>query len=243
MKCTLRKLSIEGVKKFEFYLDDLRKGKYNDPPRVLLDDPAYSEVLPWSVEVETKEFKSRYDMGTYLVTALAPSDQKSISHDIGVWTWLSLFYFDQLCPKGAGDVRTPRETYNYILSKDFRHRERHAIRTTYYFVKNYNGKVVFMFSKGLSKRGEIIEQLSQRQDFLKSRGVIEAASFLYTDSAKNTFRRGAAGKGKGAARRFVKVIKQFDTTYDLFHLSGDQLIQLLPKEFEKFKEAEGRKAK
>ncbi|MEN8262559.1 MAG: hypothetical protein ABFR82_03780 [Nitrospirota bacterium] len=121
------------------------------------------------------------------------------------------------------------------MSKNYNHRERHSIRTTYYFVKLYGIKVLFMFSKELYVRGEITEQLSQRQDYLSSEGIINAASILYNDDKKKTFKRGSAGKGRGVVRRFVKVLQQFDTTHDLFSMPGIDIVNMLPEEFDKFR--------
>ena len=160
-----------------YILKGWENGHHADPPLHILQDTSFSEALPFEVDVEHKHFPTRYDMGTYLYTKLSPIDQQLLLHDMGPWTWLALFYFDQLCPPDQAGIRRPREDYNYILSKDFRHRERHAIRTTYMFVKQYKEMVRFMFSKALHERGEIIEQLSQRRDFLTSRGIIEASYF------------------------------------------------------------------
>ncbi len=138
--------------------------------------------------------------------------------------------------------------YNYILSSDRRHQYRHAIRTTYLFVKGYGERVYFMFCNPPDKRGEITEQIAARQDIFGCRGVIEAASSLYFDKLRMSPKRGASAKGPGTVRRFGIVLRQLGRTYDLFSLSEQEVLDLLPAEFDKFmsgqkEKQEGKKTK
>jgi hypothetical protein len=205
-------------------------------PHHLLADENLLDATKYDIEVEDKKFESSYEMAKYLVEKLEVLDQKEILYDVGLWSWLCLFYFDQLFPQGKEGARIPQE-YSCILSSNHRHRARHAVRTPYLFAKTYGEKVLFMFGKGLAVRGEIVEQLSQRQNFLNYGGIIEGASILYSDYHRKTFKKGAAGKGAGGIRRFVTVLRQFDKTYDLMAMSGREIVDLLPKEFDKFKTA------
>lgn len=244
----IRRLNRFGIKKFEDYLESLKNPELSagDPPFDLLDNPETSEPFPWEVEIEPEKFGIRYEMGRYLVSLLDQCDQREINFDCGLWSWLALFFFDQLCPAGTDGRRQPSQIYNYILSSDRRHQYRHAIRTTYLFVKEYGETVYFMFSNPLDKRGEITEQLAARQDILGCRGVIEAASNLYFDKLRMSPKRGASAKGPGTIRRFGVVLKQFARTYDLFSLNGQQVLEILPREFNRFRSGqedthEGRK--
>lgn len=233
----IRRLNSVGMEKFNDHLVRLREGHKEPPPYEILKDTEFAETVQPGVEIdEAKKFPTRFDLGQYLVDLLATLDQTELFNDKGLWSWIALLYFDQLCPAEQDGSRKPKENYNYILSGDYRHRERHAVRTTYMFVRNHGDTVQFMFSKPLHQRGEIIEQLSQRQDLLSTEGIIKAAHLLYADTVKKTFKRGAAGKNKGGeARRLVRVLQQFETTYDLFSMTGEKILLLLPSEFNRFK--------
>ena len=93
----------------------------------------------------------------------------------------------------------------------------------------------------IDERGEIVEQLSAVQDIQRNPGVVEAATILYYDSVKDDVIRGAASKENeqknlgGQARRFREVLKQFALTYDLNAMEGRQIIDLLPREFDRWK--------
>jgi hypothetical protein len=56
---------------------------------------------------------------------------------------------------------------------------------------------------------------------------------LYWDDKKNNIKKGARNKtGPGILRRFTKdIIPQFQMTYDLNSMNGEEIISLLPSEF------------
>ena len=231
----IRRLTNEGTRRFAEYLEQLRSDNTLPPPLEILDDPETSEVAECDAEVDERPFTSRYELGTHLVEALKECDQRRIGNDAGLWDWLALLYFDQIC-KSSGDGRKPSEDAHYILSSHYGKRPRHAIRTTYILIRGYGDKVRFMFSK-LDERGELIEQIAATQYLWACEGVIDAASRLYQDDLKSTFKTGAGGSRGGSARRLKTYLSQLTLTYDLLSLSADEILALLPAEYNKFKPA------
>lgn len=231
----IRRLTNEGTRRFAEYLEQLRTNPSSPPPLEVLDDPVCSEDAECGAEVDERAFTSRYELGTHLVDALEECDQRRIGNDAGLWNWLALLYFGQIC-KSIGGARKPSEDAHYILSSHFGKRPRHAIRTTYLLIRRYGGKVKFMFSK-LDERGELIEQIAATQYLWACEGVIDAASRLYQDDLKSTFKTGAGGSRGGSARRLKTYLSQLTLTYDLLSLSADEILALLPAEYNKFKPA------
>ena len=231
----IRKLNGAGLSAFEQYLRDLREGEKLELPFHLLTDSRYSEPLEDFPDVERREFRTRYEMGAYLTEILEDVDMQSLLGDRGFWSWLALYWFDQLCPASADGSRKPSQIYNYILSPNYNHRPRHAVRTTWLLVSRYGETALFLLSKKPSERGELVEQLAARQYLIACRGVIEAASRLYYDPERRTFRRGSTStKRKGNIRRYVGYLQQLDLTYDLYSLSGEDIIGMLPEEYKGF---------
>jgi hypothetical protein len=228
-----RRLTEEGTSRFEAYIESLRQDGSLPPPLELLDDPICSEPIGCNAQLDDKAFTSRYELGQYLVEQFRSCEQRLISNDSGLWNWLALLFFEQIC-KFEDGRRKPSEVAHYILSKHFGKRPRHAIRTTYILVRRYSEKVRFMFSK-LDERGELIEQIAATQYLWACEGVIEAASRLYQDNLKNTFKFGAGGSGGGSARRLKTYLSQLTLTYDLLSLTADEVLTLLPAEYNKFK--------
>jgi len=232
----IRKLNKLGIKEFEQFIENLRNGGKQNTPDYLLTEPSTSEVLEFDIELEKGLFANRYELGTYLTEKLNDVDIQKFIGDSGFWSALALYWFDQLCPLKADGSRKPSMVYNYILSENYNHRPRHAIFTTWQLVELYGEHSRYLLSRELPVRGELIEQLMSRQYFLSCTGVMQAASALYYDSERKTFKKGAAGRSSaGCVYRFVNWLQQIEINYDLFSLSSDDLISLMPKEFERFK--------
>jgi hypothetical protein len=87
--------------------------------------------------------------------------------------------------------------------------------------------------------GDLFEQLASRQEIAACKGVIEAATLLYWNESEKKIKKGVRDKdGAGVLRRFVRAtIPQFQMTYDLNSMSGNDVIQLLPREYDKWKSA------
>lgn len=232
----LAKLNDAGLKEFSEYLTKLHESPGAPVPSTMLTDPRYSAEFEKDIDVQSGNFKSRYELGQHLVERLAPCDQTRLAADTGLWSWLALLYFDELCPADASGNRKPSRRDNYILGVRQQDYHRHAIRTTYMLVREHGELVRYMLSSPLSKRGELTEQLTGRSYFLSCRGIMEAAHILYADPDRNIWKRGAASKKPGAVRRFGLVVRQFELTYDVFSLDGEQIVSLLPKEFNQFRD-------
>jgi len=234
----MRKLNESGIREFDRFIESLRNGDRKNTPGHLLSGEETSEALDWDLELDNRAFGSRYELGEYLVEKLSTIDSHRIMGDTGFWSALALFWFDQLCPEKSDGSRNPSMVYNYILSENYNHRPRHAIFTTWQLVNLFGEHARFLLSRELPVRGELIEQLMARQYFLSCEGVIEAASQLYYDPARKTFKKGSAGRtSAGCVYRFVNWLQQLEINYDLFSISCTDLMEIIPKEFERFKAA------
>jgi autotransporter-associated beta strand protein len=67
------------------------------------------------------------------------------------------------------------------------------------------------------------------------------SSFLYNSGtfyynpATGSFKRGAGSSVKGAPRRLAALFNQLDLTWYLYGMSADEVLNLLPKEFDRFR--------
>ncbi len=229
MTTEVRRLNERGLKFFSDYITRMSSGEKADPPFSILSDDGYSETVSFRVEVGLQSFSTRFEIGQYLQTCFRDIHSQQLLSDTGLWSWLALYWFDQLCPAKADGTRKPSRVYNYILSQNYNHRPRHALRTTWLLVDQYGETAQFLLSKRPSERGELLEQIAARQFLISCKGVIEAANHLYFDSTKNSFKRGSTSqKRKGSIRRFICFLQQLELTYDLYTLPGDTIISMLP---------------
>ena len=192
MSVYFRKLNDEGLSVFLQYIRDGARGP---APVHLLSAPDTSESLSDRIEPGTTRFEDRYEFGVYLNTLLKAFNPAQISGDAGLWSALSLKWFDQLCPPDAQGNRSPQQEYRYILSSDYRHYYRHLVRSPWQLVKDHGEASRFLLisprrrSHPLSVHGEILEQFGGRQQVLGSKPIIQAANKLYFDVQK----RGGSG--------------------------------------------------
>jgi len=199
------------------------------------------EICP-PIEVEHLTFGSRYAAAEYLAAVLRSSNLTDIELDRGLWAWLSLFYFDELCPADLKGRRKPGERARWIPVTGVSWRYyRHLLAGPYRIYMAHSDspdRARLVLCGPLHQPGDIVEQIASRQEFITNAGIINAASKLYFDPSTQKPRRGAASKtGKGTVRRFTDVLNQFDVTWDLYSLEAQDVIQMLPDEFSRFRES------
>jgi hypothetical protein len=235
----LRRLNDEGVRRFADYLAG---GAEGFSPIDLLDNPETSDALPVPVSLGSGRFNDRFEFGIYLKTLFKNHNAAALGSDRNLWTSMALYWFEQLCPLKSG-TRDVGEEYRYILSGDYRHYYRHLVRSPWHLVQVHgeNARILLVAPRKqdypLSVHGEIMEQLAGRQQVLASRRIIAAANKMYLDPQTLRPRTGVAGSGRGSARRFGIVLRQFDLTYDPEIMPDGGLVAVLPSEFEKWKKS------
>jgi len=233
---SVRTLNEKGIQKFREYLIDIREGSIQPPPRDILSSSVYSSDLDNSIEVEDILFSDKYEMAKFFNSRFYMLSHSKIDRNAGFWSWLALYYFNQLCPPNNSGKRSPGQDYRYILELDYRRYYRHLLVGPYNIFLIHEDRVPLLLSGAIDKSSKYYEELSSRQGLITNRGVIEAANLLYFDSKQRKPKRGAAvtSRKPGTLMRFIDVIQQFDLTHDLFSMTGEEVLALLPSEFDEW---------
>lgn len=234
----VRVLNEAGIRKFREYLAGLRQGVKVDPPWDILTDTWYSARLPKQVVIDKLVFKRKLEAANYLEGILGPLGSRAVEQHVGLWTWITLYYFDQLCPPSVRGIRRPGADYRFILDLDFRRYYRHLLVGPYTIFKIHKVRVPLLLHAPLQLVTKFHEELGSRQGFITNRGVMEAANYLYFNPKKGKTKSGAAvtTRKPGALIRFIDVIQQLDLTYDLHSMTGKQVVSLLPPEFDEWRD-------
>jgi len=128
-----------------------------------------------------------------------------------------------------------------VLSDDYRKYYRHLLAGPCRLLQVHGTySRVFLYGP-LTQHGDFSEQLASRTERVSNRALIEAVDALYFDSdaeGGGRPKRGALTRTRaGNLRRLVAVMDQFDLTYDLYAMSSQQILDLLPKEFSPWQRA------
>lgn len=235
----LKRLSNQGLEAMRQFLDDVRNRRVQEVPRELLMGQENTIDILGSPVIEHRQFGSRFQFVTWVADLLEISEQPELARDEGFWAWLSLFLFDEVCPKGKSGFRFVGADWRHIPSfEDWRHFYRHLLAGPYSLLQAQvedPTRAMALLVQPLASPGDFVEQIASRRELATSAAVVGAATILYLNRAKGKLKTGAGDKGAGGGRRFAAVVGQFDCTYDLYTLSPEELIAILPEEFDKFK--------
>jgi hypothetical protein len=237
---SIRKFNDTGIEQFRRYLAELREGSTAPPPFRLLVDPRTSEPIDVDAEIENRKFSTRLELARYLDDALADLENGRIETDAYLWSWLSLFYFDQVCPADNNSIRKPGRDYRHILEPGYPYGHNHLLAGAYLVYSVYglgDSLSKLLLSTPLHTESGFHHQFAQRQSIITNKGLLEAANILYFSTEDNKPKFGAiAPNNPGTLYRFIDIIQQLDLNYDLYSMSGGEVIELLPDEFNKWRE-------
>ena len=228
----LRSFNAGGINRFEQFLSSAARD--TEDLCAFLGATGLSTAVSPEIEVQARSFVNRFAAGEYLHSLLGDSSIFNLDEDRGIWAWLSAFYFDQLCPDGT----KPGKSYRWVPAvNSFRNYYRHLLAGPYFIYRAHKANprlAMAVLATPLHRPGDVVEQLASRQELVTNHSVMEAATRLYI-GADGLPKPRAAGRGAGSARRLADVLTQLDLTWDLYDLSTEKLLELLPPEFDEFK--------
>ncbi|GAB3437876.1 hypothetical protein NX773_19490 [Massilia solisilvae] len=241
-------LNAGGISVFSSWL----AAPKGEPPLQLLSDPAFTDDLPWDFSVDTeKTFDTSYDLGLYLhTTAIGDvKDPLAVERATGMWAWLSLAMIRSLVRRTGVQKGKPLESAHYVEADTQRGRRlgyRLITRTAWRLVRLHGEKAQVALGSARSPWGEMAEQMSSRQEIFSHPSFWAVAHKLYRNE-HGELKRGATSQrpesarkdpnnnsGKGGVRRLPATFRQFDRTYLTRAMTLDQMLQVLPNEYERW---------
>lgn len=246
MTIPLRSLNEVGIAKFENWLEQ----PIGVPPKALLEDETASDVVDGGYEIDpARLFPNSYELGLYLTKDVFNSqvNRAALLSNHGAWAWLSLAFIDSLLKKGNGNgAGTPLAKAHYVTQSP-RLAYRLITRTAWDLVSLHGEAAKVALGSPKSPWGEMAEQMTARQEVYAHSSFWPVASALYV-LADGSVKRGATSQrskqarrdpkskaGLGGIRRLPFTFRQFERTYNLRQMTGEQIAALLPKEYEKWR--------
>ena len=232
----VRCLNARGIGEFARYLDQLRRDGSMPPPVPILTDSGYSTPCSLgSVRVEPRGFATRKQFANYINMRFQEAGVLVDADEPGMWEWLSLYYFDAVCPIRQDGSRSPGVDGRHLLKDpDARRRHRHLLRGPYMLWRHYNGgtsgELDLLLSDALPVHAIAATHLGERLRLMSSTGALIAASQLYANPQSGKPKRGYSHEENGL-RAYCRFLNNLPDSFDLTGLSADTILALLPASF------------
>ncbi len=239
MMASIRILNEKGIELFRDYIIRIKVNPKEPPPIDKLSGNAWSsEFLP-HIEVENLTASTRMELGEYLMDIFENNnvERKEILNNPGMWSWLTLLWFDTLCPIESTGARKVREAARYICSSHYTDYYRHLLAASWDIYYLHRGNARLFLSTPLNIHSDFIEQFASRQNVITNRALIEVFDLLYWDEKSNHPKSGSQSRSRpGNFRRLLRsFVQQIERTYDLYAMSVKDIVGLLPSEYDYWK--------
>lgn len=247
MTIQVRSLNDVGLAKFSAWLDN----PISPAPKMLLEDDSASDIVEGGYLIDpSSQFQTSYEAGRYLAQEVfnGNTDRFALLSNHGMWAWLSLAFIEALLKKGSGTgAGKPLAKPHYIMQSP-RLAYRLITRTAWDLVSLHGEAARVALGSSKSPWGEMAEQMTARQEIYAHRSFWPVANALYaapdgsvkkgaTSQRSKEARRDPKSKaGLGGVRRLPFTFKQFERTYNLRQMAGDEIAALLPIEYQRWRE-------
>lgn len=241
-------LNSAGVEVFSAWLSSPNC----EPPLNILDDSNYCEDIQHEFTLDTgRLFDTTFELGKYLHEEVFVDVEDSIALEAcsGIWAWVSLALINNLLSRSTGRKNKPLGLPHYIELSGQQGRRlgyRLIVRTAWRLARLHGPLAEVALGSKRSPWGEMAEQMTSRQEIFAHPSFWAVAHQLYLNS-KGDLRRGATSQrpasarkdpknhvGRGGVRRLPFTFRQFDRTYLTRAMSREQMLEMLPKEYQKW---------
>jgi hypothetical protein len=235
----LCRFNPDGLQAFVRVMQQARVGGRISTPLPFLNDRSFAEPVEGGLEIELRSFSTRGELAAHLSPVLEQVRSPDLMRDTGLWAWLSAAFLDSVCPADRSGTRNPQADYRHVPTNDWRHFYRHLVRgpvRIYRLFDSDPARAAIVLCQNPAKPGDFVEQLCSRQERITNPAIIEVANRLYFDRVTGRPKRGSAPNSPkpGTLRRYTSTLDQLDLTYDLYSMTADDLMTVLPKEFSRY---------
>ena len=212
----IRKLNENGLKEFASFLKaNYKSGAHQEKidivdleiPTHLLFDDKFSNELKVKKELKTQKFENRFQLGKYYFNYLHQSLSEEEEHGQGLWSWLSLYHFNELysgkllrgefyIPLGKVDAYTIIEPQKHLDIRTTNPLDyRHPVKGYFHFYRTFGDSAEILCSpSGMTFHGDIAEQIGGILWLKQYKIIMDLFKLLYWDNESKTFKK-ADGKG------------------------------------------------
>ena len=233
----LRQLTDAGIKRAHDFLEQARRTPTPvEAPQDLLLDSRYSQPLVDAPEIDARHFESRRDAAEYLAPLLAELGPDAADH-AGLWSWLGMFYLRGTLWDREGRMR-PRnwpETTAFIFDhsgRSWQRRYRHYLWSSWRVHQAHGERAAYLLNRDLSEFSNLTSRALGYSRVFNSVGIVPLMLTLYTAGSRQKPRH---RYGRGGLEHLIRVLDQLERTHDIYGMTLDQLLRILPPDFDPWK--------
>ena len=240
----LRSFSERGEQRFVAFLDAYQNGDVSQDAvlDIALAGNLTETVLP-QVRIDIPPLVTKRELAKTVCEAFITAKWKSLPlhtdpHMRRIWTWLAAICFSRIRSRRAN---RRLQDYSFFIAgpnwnRFYRHRIAGPARTYWLFRRRPMDANILLYGPAY-QHSDFEEQITGRQDRYSNVALVAAANKLYWDSNSGRPKRGSQTRQRsGTLRRFLNVMDQLDLTYDLHGISEEKILNLLPPEFDRWKQ-------
>lgn len=244
----LKYFNTVGSEKFDDFLSRWNHGSASlDELEPIRRDTMNITTFDNDIDFQFSRMPSKRELAKSVCDAFQKAGYRDLPLDptprvLGMWSWLAALTFEVVRGRpnlGAKHyyvltVDTPR-LWNRMLT----HRLAGPARIYWLFRDRPLDASLFLSGVAYQRSSDMNEFVT-RKDFLLNRPLMTVANRLYYNPIGARAKRGRHGDSPnsgGTIPRFVAVMRQFQQTYDLESMTPDQILDLLPPEFDRWKDS------
>lgn len=231
-----REFTARGIERARQFLAEVRAnptGRKSPPPE-LIESSEFTRPFrgQLTVRVRWHAFGSRREIGEYLAPRLSPF-RSWVGDRTSFWSWLGMFHFEDAARIEDGSVKLSPLDETFVIDRrdtqNLRGMHRHCLRSAWQLYEVHGEDAAFLLDQPPWARGSIADRIFQSRRLFNSAGIVPLILRLYTDGSRS--KRGFHGR-PGGLPHLLRVLDQLERTHDVYGMTPDALVRVLPQEFE-----------
>lgn len=241
----MRRFNDLGLENFKAFVKDAPHTEEGLAAVVAtLDDPAFTDPMPGATGDLPDAPATRFEMATAVVRALGARNVADCLDDNGFMCWLSVrfhlvTFYGPECKFAVGSEARHIFTDGATVAGVHDLRHRHLVRSAVQLAFERGAHAEGMLSNHPSKPSRIEENVVSRKSeefaFMRTNEFFKLFNLLFVADrgGRKATRRGI----RNPFERLIVVGSQLDATFDLGSMRCDEMLRLLPSEFDEWKPA------
>jgi len=231
----LRRFNSAGIAEFVRRIETLRAGGEAEIDDAFVTDAKFTEPVVPEVPIERPAFKTKRDAGAYLSERTRAARAVHGDDDRGLWTWLSAWHWDAVCPVREDERRKVLGTYNYVFGfSNSQNTKKHLIRVGVVVWEAWPNTRLLLDSPPWTLN-QVVQTVITSMLLSRIPAMGDLVDMLYRDPHRNAAKPGIIDarvtKPGDLVNRLPARIRQLEVTHDLTNLTAEQLLNLLGDEF------------